>query len=85
MRILLAGRNAKIGGGTTYLQNLLPALQQRGCPKVDSQLLADQVWAACQQLTEPDDWIESVLDQHFNPSRIAEDLENLFAEAIHNK
>jgi len=54
-------------------------------PQVDSQLLADQILAACQQLTEPDDWIESVLDQHFNPSRIAEDLESLFEEAIHNK
>ncbi len=85
MRILFVGSNAKIGAGTTYLQNLLPALQQRDCPQVDSQLLAAQVWAACQQLTEPDDWIESVLDQHFNPSRIAQDLESLFEEAIHNK
>ncbi len=54
-------------------------------PQVDSQLLADQIVAASQQLTEPDDWIESVFDQHFNPSRIAEDLESLFEEAIHNK
>jgi len=54
-------------------------------PQVDSQLLADQILAACQQLTEPDDWIESVFDQHFNPAQIAQDLESLFEEAIHNK
>jgi len=54
-------------------------------PQVDSQLLADQILAAYQQLTEPDDWIEPVFDQHFNPSRIAEGLESLFEEAIRNK
>ena len=31
MRILFIGRNAKIGGGTTYLRNLMAALQQRDC------------------------------------------------------
>ena len=31
MRILFIGRNAKIGGGTTYLRNLMAALQQHGC------------------------------------------------------
>ncbi len=54
-------------------------------PQVDSQLLADQVLAAYQQLSEPDDWIEPMFDQHFNPSRIAEDMASLFNEAIHNK
>jgi len=47
-------------------------------PQVDFQLLADQILAACQ-------WIKPVLDQHFNPARIAADLESLFAEAIHSK
>ena len=54
-------------------------------PQVDSQLLTDQILAACQQLTEPHDWTESVFDQHFNPSRIAQNLESLFKEAVHSK
>ena len=53
--------------------------------QVDSQLLADQILAACQQLTEPHGWIESVFDQHFNPATIARDLVSLFEEAIRNK
>jgi len=54
-------------------------------PQVDSQLLAEQILAAHQQLAKPRDWTKPVLDQHFNPARIAEDLEGLFAEAIHSK
>ncbi len=30
MRILFVTRNTRLGGGVTYLQNLLPALQERG-------------------------------------------------------
>ena len=48
-------------------------------------VLAEQILSVHRQRRSPDDWIEPVLDQHFNPSRIAQDLESLFEEAIHGK
>jgi len=53
--------------------------------QVDASVLAEQILNAHRQHRSPDDWIESVFDQHFNPARIAQDLESLFEEAIHHK